>query len=77
MKQPWGEIVQMCLRGQGQSVESENTYVKMPKMGTAPLNTIMITVKKKSCSLCEIVSLYVWHVIKYAKVHSSKRKQHV
>ena len=36
----------MCLRGQGHSVESENTYVKIPKMGTAPLNTIMITVKK-------------------------------
>ena len=66
-----------CVLGVKVSQLSENTYVKMPKTGTAPLNTIMITVKKKSCSLCEIVPLYVWHVMKYAKVHSSKRKQHV
>ena len=59
MKQPWGEIVQMCLRGQGQSVESENTYVKMPKMGTAPLNTIMITVKK-NLVVCVKLCLYTY-----------------
>ena len=49
----------MCLRGQGQSVESENTYVKMPKMGTAPLNTIMITVKK-NLVVCVKLCLYMY-----------------